>query len=86
MTETPEANRAAINATRQGAHMSAPEALEWFFREVLPLEAMLMHTCGIIGAIKATSRISYKKYMSRLRSSAQGNSGENQVISLYHRA
>lgn len=42
MTETPEANRAVTNATRKGAHMSAPEALEWFLREVLPLEAMLM--------------------------------------------
>jgi len=42
MTETPEANRAAANAERQGAHMSAPEALAWFLREVLPLEAMLM--------------------------------------------
>ena len=42
MTETPEANRAAANAERLGAHMSAPEALAWFLREVLPLEAMLM--------------------------------------------
>ncbi len=42
MTETPEANRAAVNAERQGAHMSAPEALAWFLREILPLEAMLM--------------------------------------------
>jgi RNA polymerase sigma-70 factor (ECF subfamily) len=42
MTETPEANRATANAERQGAHMSAPEALAWFLREVLPLEAMLM--------------------------------------------
>lgn len=42
MTETPEANRAATTVTRKGAHMSAPEALQWFLREVLPLEAMLM--------------------------------------------
>jgi len=42
MTEKPEANRAATSAERRGAHMSAPEALAWFLREVLPLEAMLM--------------------------------------------
>jgi len=42
MTETPEVNRAAVNAERQSALMSAPEALAWFLREVLPLEAMLM--------------------------------------------
>jgi len=42
MTEKPEATRAVTNADRQGAHMSAPEALAWFLRDVLPLEAMLM--------------------------------------------
>lgn len=42
MTETPEPGRAAANAERKGAHMSTPEALSWFLREVLPLEAMLM--------------------------------------------
>jgi RNA polymerase sigma factor (sigma-70 family) len=42
MTETPEVGRAVANAQRQGVHMSAPEALAWFLREVLPLEAMLM--------------------------------------------
>lgn len=38
----PETSRVLVNAERRGAHMSAPEALAWFLREVLPLEAMLM--------------------------------------------
>jgi RNA polymerase sigma factor (sigma-70 family) len=42
MTEKPEANCVATNAEPRGAHMSAPDALAWFLREVLPLEAMLM--------------------------------------------
>jgi RNA polymerase sigma factor (sigma-70 family) len=43
MTETPETNREGSDPRRGGACMNAPELEAWFVREVLPLEAMLMH-------------------------------------------
>jgi len=43
MAETPESNREGSDPGRDGACVSAPELEAWFVREVLPLEATLMH-------------------------------------------
>lgn len=43
MTETPDTNREGTDPRRAGAGMTAPELEAWFIREVLPLEATLMH-------------------------------------------
>lgn len=43
MIETPEQNREGTDPSRGGASMTAPELEAWFVREVLPLEATLMH-------------------------------------------
>ena len=43
MTETSDTNREGTDSTRVGASVTAPELEAWFIREVLPLEANLMH-------------------------------------------
>jgi RNA polymerase sigma-70 factor (ECF subfamily) len=42
MTEASDTDRECAGTTLPGAPMSSPEALEWFLREVLPLESTLM--------------------------------------------
>lgn len=41
MVEVPDTSHQDAGERREGAAMSAPEALAWFIREVLPLEAAL---------------------------------------------
>ncbi len=43
MVDTPKITRLGGDADASGAVMTAPEVKAWFVREVLPLEAMLMH-------------------------------------------
>lgn len=42
MAEASDPNGGSDNAPRLGVRVSSPEALAWFLREVLPLEAVLM--------------------------------------------
>jgi RNA polymerase sigma-70 factor (ECF subfamily) len=43
MAETPHIHRGTAGPKDSGANMTASEVEAWFVREVLPLEAMLMH-------------------------------------------